>query len=177
MYKCYDIIKYCIDNQRRNEISLTGSQQLRPSGPVSPTQGSGCRWQLKDDAGEHPAMAKDIKYVEAIRPCRSELDTTLADRVHASLNNSHPGEPIYDPLLGSGREMTGRVCYGIELNPASVDVAVCRWQVFTGALRDTRPPASRSTSTPHDTTMPHRRQPWRDLPLSSMRRCARRSRT
>jgi DNA modification methylase len=29
-------------------------------------------------------------------------------------------------------ETTGRVCYGIELNPAYVDVAVERWQAFTG---------------------------------------------
>ena len=29
-------------------------------------------------------------------------------------------------------ESTGRVCLGIELNPAYVDVAVERWQKFTG---------------------------------------------
>jgi DNA modification methylase len=39
--------------------------------------------------------------------------------------------------MGSGTtliaaETTGRVCYGIELNPAYVDVAVARWQKFTG---------------------------------------------
>jgi DNA modification methylase len=28
--------------------------------------------------------------------------------------------------------MSGRVCHGIELNPAYVDVAVQRWQDFTG---------------------------------------------
>jgi DNA modification methylase len=28
--------------------------------------------------------------------------------------------------------MTGRACYAIELNPAYVDVAVRRWQNFTG---------------------------------------------
>ena len=53
------------------------------------------------------------------------------------ISNSRPGEAIYDPFLGSGTsliaaEMTGRVCYGIELNPAYVDVAVRRWQQFTG---------------------------------------------
>src|ERR1700730_16849315 len=52
-------------------------------------------------------------------------------------NNSRPGQAIYDPFLGSGTsliaaEMTGRVCYGLELNPAYVDVVVRRWQVFTG---------------------------------------------
>jgi DNA modification methylase len=53
------------------------------------------------------------------------------------INNSSPGEAIYDPFLGSGAsviaaEMTDRVCYGIELNPVFVDVAVRRWQQFTG---------------------------------------------
>jgi DNA modification methylase len=52
-------------------------------------------------------------------------------------NNSRPGQAIYDPFLGSGTsliaaEMTGRVCFGLELNPAYVDVVVRRWQVFTG---------------------------------------------
>jgi len=52
-------------------------------------------------------------------------------------NNSRPGQAIYDPFLGSGTsliaaEMTGRVCYGIELNPAYADVVVRRWQDFTG---------------------------------------------
>ena len=31
-----------------------------------------------------------------------------------------------------GPQTTGRVCLGIELNPAYVDVAVQRWQKFTG---------------------------------------------
>jgi DNA modification methylase len=41
--------------------------------------------------------------------------------------------------MGSGTtliaaEMTGRVCLGLELNPAYVDVAVTRWQDFTGEV-------------------------------------------
>jgi DNA modification methylase len=53
------------------------------------------------------------------------------------LNNSSPGQAIYEPFMGSGTtliaaETTGRVCLGIELNPAYVDVAVQRWQQFTG---------------------------------------------
>ena len=53
------------------------------------------------------------------------------------LNNSSPGQAVYEPFMGSGTtliaaETTGRVCYGIELNPAYVDVAVARWQNLTG---------------------------------------------
>lgn len=52
-------------------------------------------------------------------------------------NNSIPGDAIYEPFSGSGTtiiacEMTGRLCYAIELNPAYVDVAVTRWERFTG---------------------------------------------
>jgi DNA modification methylase len=52
-------------------------------------------------------------------------------------NNSSPGQAVYEPFMGSGTtliaaEMSGRVCFGIELNPAYVDVAVERWQQFTG---------------------------------------------
>jgi len=53
------------------------------------------------------------------------------------VNNSNPGQAVYDPFMGSGTtliaaETTGRVCHGIELSPAYVDVAVDRWQRFTG---------------------------------------------
>ena len=53
------------------------------------------------------------------------------------LNNSSPGQAVFEPFMGSGTtliaaETTGRVCLGIELNPAYVDVAVERWQSFTG---------------------------------------------
>jgi hypothetical protein len=52
-------------------------------------------------------------------------------------NNSSPGQAIYEPFSGSGTtiigaEMTGRSCCAIELEPAYVDVAVLRWQAFTG---------------------------------------------
>lgn len=29
-------------------------------------------------------------------------------------------------------EMTGRACFAIEIDPAYVDVALLRWQAFTG---------------------------------------------
>lgn len=52
------------------------------------------------------------------------------------MNNSSPGQAIYEPFSGSGTtiiacEMTGRACHAIELNPAYVDVAVMRWQDFS----------------------------------------------
>jgi DNA modification methylase len=52
-------------------------------------------------------------------------------------NNSSPGQAVYEPFSGSGTtiiaaEMTGRACHAVELSPAYVDVAVKRWQDFTG---------------------------------------------
>ena len=52
-------------------------------------------------------------------------------------NNSSPGQAVYDPFCGSGTsiiaaEMTGRACHAIEINPAYIDVAIERWQDFTG---------------------------------------------
>ena len=52
------------------------------------------------------------------------------------INNSDPGDPVFEPFSGSGTtlmacEITGRACRAIELNPAYVDVDVIRWQDFT----------------------------------------------
>lgn len=52
-------------------------------------------------------------------------------------NNSNPGQAVYDPFLGSGTtliaaEQIGRVCLAVELNPRYVDMAIKRWQAFTG---------------------------------------------
>lgn len=52
-------------------------------------------------------------------------------------NNSSAGQAVYEPFSGSGTtiiaaEMTGRCCHAIELNPEYVDIAVKRWEDFTG---------------------------------------------
>lgn len=52
-------------------------------------------------------------------------------------NNSAPGDYVYEPFSGSGTtiiaaEMTGRRCLAMELHPPYVDIAVTRWQNFTG---------------------------------------------
>lgn len=53
------------------------------------------------------------------------------------LNHTSPGQAIYEPFSGSGTtliaaEMEGRACHAVELSPSYVDVAVLRWQAFTG---------------------------------------------
>jgi DNA modification methylase len=53
------------------------------------------------------------------------------------LNNSEAGDAIYEPFSGSGTtiiaaETTGRLCLAMEISPAYCDVAILRWQRFTG---------------------------------------------
>jgi DNA modification methylase len=55
----------------------------------------------------------------------------------AIMDCSGRGDLILDAFLGSGTtviaaERTGRICYGIEIDPAYVDTVVRRWQAFTG---------------------------------------------
>lgn len=55
----------------------------------------------------------------------------------AMLNNSSVGQAVYEPFCGSGSsiiaaEQIGRACFAIEVNPLYVDVAIKRWQAFTG---------------------------------------------
>jgi DNA modification methylase len=52
-------------------------------------------------------------------------------------NNSRAGDLVYEPFSGSGTtiiacEQERRRCQAIELSPAYVDVAVRRWESFTG---------------------------------------------
>jgi hypothetical protein len=47
------------------------------------------------------------------------------------------GQAVFEPFLGSGTTLiaaqsVGRVCYDIEIDPIVVDVAIRRWQAFTG---------------------------------------------
>lgn len=53
------------------------------------------------------------------------------------VNNSSPGQAVYEPFCGSGTtiiagEMEGRHVYGMELDENYCDVIVRRWQEFTG---------------------------------------------
>ena len=53
------------------------------------------------------------------------------------MNHTKRGDAIYDPFLGSGTtvmaaELTERRCFGLDIDSRYVDVAVIRWQDFTG---------------------------------------------
>ncbi len=60
--------------------------------------------------------------------------TLIADAV---MDVSARGDIVLDSFLGSGStliacERTGRICYGIDIDPVYVDTIVRRWQRFTG---------------------------------------------
>jgi DNA modification methylase len=53
------------------------------------------------------------------------------------LNHTTAGEAIYDPFVGSGTALIaaqklGRVAYAMDLDPAYVQVAINRWEAYTG---------------------------------------------
>jgi DNA modification methylase len=55
----------------------------------------------------------------------------------AILDCTARGEIVLDAFLGSGTtlmaaERVGRTCYAIEIDPIYVDVAIRRWQKYTG---------------------------------------------
>jgi len=54
----------------------------------------------------------------------------------AIMDCSARGDLVLDPFLGSGTtviaaERTGRICYGIEIDPSVVDAIIRRWQSYT----------------------------------------------
>ncbi len=92
--------------------------------PVKPPADSRAVWEIastqEDGASDlHPTM----KPTATVRRCLEY--------------STRPGALAYEPFSGSGTaliaaEMTGRVCYAMELAPAFCDVAVQRWERFTG---------------------------------------------
>ena len=55
----------------------------------------------------------------------------------AIMDCSGRGDIVLDSFIGSGTtliaaERTGRICYGVEIDPSYVDTTIRRWQSFTG---------------------------------------------
>ena len=95
----------------------------------------------KNQKGHYSGDRKQTTVWEIPKPQKSETGHSTQKPIDCMKkpieNNSSIGQAIYEPFCGSGTtiiacEQTGRHCYAIELNPAYVDVAVTRWQNFTG---------------------------------------------
>jgi len=94
-----------------------------------------------EGASHHWCGGRDQGNVWTIsRPADSRLHPTmkpLALVERAIEDSSRQGDTVLDLFLGSGTtliaaERTGRVCYALELEPAYIDVAVARWEAFSG---------------------------------------------
>lgn len=95
----------------------------------------------KGKTGHYDGGRKQTTLWQIDKPRKSETGHSTQKPIECMKrpieNNSSPGQAVYEPFSGSGTtiiagEMTGRSVYAIELNPAYVDVAVTRWQDFTG---------------------------------------------
>lgn len=110
-----------------------------------------CWYAVRDGAVGHWNGARDQSTVWQITYGTDEEDpaTTHGTQkpVEAMLrpvvNNSSPGELVYEPFSGSGTtiiacEKSSRRARAIELDPRYVDLAVRRWQDYTGqtAMRE-----------------------------------------
>lgn len=101
-----------------------------------------CWYAVREKGKGHWAAGRDQTTLwEIPKPAKSETGHGTQKPVECMKrpieNNSSPGQAVYEPFSGSGTtiiagEMTGRLVFAIELSPAYVDVAVTRWEKFTG---------------------------------------------
>ena len=98
-------------------------------------------WYAVKNSGHWQGSRKESTLWQIDKPQKSETGHSTQKPVECMrrpiVNNSAPGQPVYDPFLGSGTtliagEKEGRPVYGMELSPNYVDVIVRRWQEFTG---------------------------------------------
>ena len=100
-----------------------------------------CLYGWKDGAGH--LWATDRKQTTILnfdRPTRSTQHPTMKPvelLVYQLMNNTKGEDIILDTFLGSGStliasEKTGRICYGMELDPKYIDVIVQRYVDYTG---------------------------------------------
>lgn len=86
-------------------------------------------WEYGGLSGFKAGRDAELAMHPTVKPVRMIAD--------AMLDCSSPGSIVLDPFMGSGStliagEMVGRRVFGMELDPSYVDVAVRRWQQFTG---------------------------------------------
>lgn len=88
-----------------------------------------------------PANARlhDERSIDAIKASLRRFGQQKPVEIFARPIRKHtrPGEICYEPFSGSGSqliaaEQLGRCCFGMELEPVFVDVAVRRWQNLSG---------------------------------------------
>jgi DNA modification methylase len=127
--------------QMRNLIIWAKSQLVMSRGDYH-SQHEPCWYAVrKGKPGKFDGGRKQTTLWQIEKPRKSETGHSTQKPVECMKrpieNNSSAGQAVYEPFSGSGTtiiagEMTGRSIHAIELSPAYVDVAVIRWQEFTG---------------------------------------------
>jgi DNA modification methylase len=93
-------------------------------------RGRRCAWYAGRDQDTIWAVDREL---DGVHPTQKPIELF----VRPMLNNTQEGDICYEPFSGSGSqfiaaEKLNRRCYGIEIEPRYVDVAVERWEQFTG---------------------------------------------
>jgi DNA modification methylase len=102
-----------------------------------------CLYAVRKGATGHWQGARDQTTLWAIGTGPEDLATVHGTQKPVEcmrrpmLNNSAPGDAIYEPFCGSGTaiiaaETIGRVCLAMDIDPAYVDVTIQRWEAMTG---------------------------------------------
>ncbi|WP_369768781.1 site-specific DNA-methyltransferase [Falsihalocynthiibacter sp. BN13B15] len=86
-------------------------------------------WEYAGATGGARSQEDDFTLHPTVKPVKLVMD--------AILDATAIDEVILDPFLGSGStllaaERARRRCFGVEISPAYVDVAIRRWQAMTG---------------------------------------------
>lgn len=110
------------------------------------TPGMGAGWRM-----QHELVMCAIRVKSPFNPKKAQGNVIQSKRtgnkLHATekpvdllcsiIDVTDMAQTIYDPFVGSGTtiiaaQMTGRICYAMEIAQSYTDVAVRRWQAFTG---------------------------------------------
>jgi DNA modification methylase len=128
----------------KDRFTLGRADYQRAYEPIWYGWREGSRHHWCGDRDQSDVWAIDRPSASPLHPVQKPL--ALVER--AIGNSSKPDDLVLDLFLGSGTTLiaadrTGRRCAGIELDPIYVDVAVRRWEKFSGdvAVR-LEPPAA-----------------------------------
>jgi len=152
VYQCYGIMRSEVIWQSWREVGLLPHQVLIWKKTHSVLTHSWFMWDYEPllvgwPKGHQPKMHPPAA-ARSIWEIDSKIENSLRS-LHPTMKpvelirrpityHTKPGGLIYEPFNGSGTaliaaENTGRVCYALEQSPAFVDVAVARWEAYTGA--------------------------------------------
>lgn len=101
-------------------------QGKRPESERRPPANACCVWDIDQREGVEDDLGSVHPTIKPVEIVRRPIDW-----------HTRRGELLYEPFSGSGTaiiaaEQAGRVCYAVEQSSTFVDVAVARWEAFTG---------------------------------------------